>query len=183
VTGKIYSPLTPAVPFACPLEGTPATILVAQTALGEAQTAYTTLQGLPSTGVLAAELGSTTIYPGVYTNASSVGITAGDLTLDAQGDPNASWVFQIGSTLTIGEASAVRNIILTGGAKASNIYWAVGTNAYLNAAGGGTIQGTIIASGFIHVSTVGNTIITTIDGRLISLNASTTLVNTVINVP
>jgi hypothetical protein len=183
VTGEIYSPLTPAVPFACPLEGTPATILVAKTALNEAQTVYTTLQGLPSTGVLAAELGSTTIYPGVYTNASSVGITAGDLTLDAQGDPNASWVFQIGSTLTIGEASAVRNIILTGGAQASNIYWAVGTNAYLNAAGGGTIEGTIIASGFIHVSTVGNNVITTIDGRLISLNASTTLVNTVINVP
>jgi hypothetical protein len=183
VNGTIYSPLVVPPPFVCPLEGTPATITIATEALAEAQTAYTTLQGLPSIGVLAAELGNTTIYPGVYKNLSSVGITAGDLTLDAQGDPNATWVFQIGSTLTIGEASAFRNIILKNGAKPGNIYWAVGTNAYINAAGGGTVAGTIIASGFIHVSTVGNSIITTIDGRLIGLNASVTLVNTVINVP
>jgi len=49
-----------------------------------------------------AELGGTTIYPGVYKNASSVGITTGPLTLDAQGNPNATWVFQIGSSLTVG---------------------------------------------------------------------------------
>jgi hypothetical protein len=186
VTGTIYSPLVVPAPYACPLEGTAATIAVADEALAEANTAYTTLQGLPSTGVLAAELGNTTIYPGVYTNSSSVGITAGDLTLDAQGDSTAYWVFQIGSTLTVGESSAVRNVILKNGAKASNIYWAVGSNVpHLNAAGGGTFEGTVIAYGSagIAVSTVGNAAITTINGRLIGLNASVTLVNTVINVP
>jgi hypothetical protein len=183
VTGTIYSPLTPAVPFACPNEGTSATIAIATEALAEAQTAYTTLQGLPSSGVLAAEVGSTVIYPGVYTTASSVGITVGDLTLDAQGDPNATFVFQIGSTLTVGLAGAPMSVTLINGAKASNVFWAVGTNVYLNAAGGGTFEGTVIASGFIHVSTVGNAAITTIDGRLLALNASVTLVNTVINVP
>jgi hypothetical protein len=107
----------------------------------------------------------------------------GDLTLDAQGDPNATFVFQIGSTLTVGLAGAPMSVTLINGAKASNVFWAVGTNVYLNAAGGGTFEGTVIASGFIHVSTVGNAAITTIDGRLLALNASVTLVNTVINVP
>ena len=57
---------------ACPNEGTAATFAIATEAALEARTAYTTLQGLPRTGGLAAELGNTTIYPGVYTNASSV---------------------------------------------------------------------------------------------------------------
>ena len=90
---------------ACPNEGTATSFSIATQAALEARTAYNTLQGLPSTGVLVAELGGTTIYPGVYTNASSVSITLGPLTLDAQGDPNASWVFQIGSSLTVGSAT------------------------------------------------------------------------------
>lgn len=185
VTGTIYSPLVVPAPFVCP-EGTAADIAIADEALAEANTAYTYLQGLPSTGVLAAELGSTTIYPGVYKNSSSVGITAGDLTLDAQGNPNATWVFQIGSTLTVGQAAIPRNVTLANGAQAGNVYWAVGTDVpHLEQSGGGTFNGTVIANGSagIAVSTAANTTITTINGRLISLNASTTLVDTVINVP
>jgi hypothetical protein len=185
VTGTIYSPLVVPAPYVCP-EGTAADIAIADEALAEANTAYTYLQGLPSTGVLAAELGSTTIYPGVYKNSSSVGITAGDLTLDAQGNPNATWVFQIGSTLTVGQAAVPRNVILANGAQAGNIYWAVATDVpHLEQSGGGTFNGTVIANGSagIAVSTAENTTITTINGRLISLNASTTLVDTVINVP
>jgi Ice-binding-like/Bacterial Ig-like domain len=185
VTGTIYSPLVVPAPYVCP-EGTAADIAIADEALAEANTAYTYLQGLPSTGVLAAELGSTTIYPGVYKNSSSVGITAGDLTLDAQGNPNATWVFQIGSTLTVGQAAIPRNVILANGAQAGNVYWAVGTDVpHLEQSGGGTFNGTVIANGSagIAVSTAENTTITTINGRLISLNASTTLVDTVINVP
>jgi hypothetical protein len=154
--------------------------------LAEATTAYTTLQGLPSIGVLAAELGNTTIPPGIYKNSSSVGITTGPVTLDAKGDPNAYWVFQIGSTLTVGTAADPASVILINGALASNVYWAVGTNVpHLNQSGGGTFQGTLIAYGSagIAVSTVGSSNVTTVNGRLISLNASTTLVNTVINVP
>jgi Ice-binding-like/Bacterial Ig-like domain len=185
VTGTIYSPLVVPPPYVCP-EGTAADIAIADEALAEANTAYTTLQGLPSTGVLAAELGSTTIYPGVYKNSSSVGITAGDLTLDAQGNPNAYWVFQIGSTLTVGQAAVPRNVILTNGAQASNVYWAVATDVpHLEQSGGGTFNGTVIANGSvgIAVSTAENTTITTINGRLIALNASATLVDTVINLP
>jgi hypothetical protein len=186
VTGQIFSPLTPAVPLACPLEGTAATIAVADEALSEAVTAYNYLQGLPSIGVLAAELGNTTIPPGVYKNSSSVGITTGPVTLDAKGDPNAYWVFQIGSTLTVGTPGTPESVILINGAQAKNVYWAVGTDVtHLNQAGGGTFDGTLIAYGAvgIAVSTVGNVNIVTVNGRLIGLGASVTLVDTVINVP
>jgi hypothetical protein len=183
VNGTIDTDLPPPNAPNCPLEGTAATMAIATEALSEAQTAYTTLQGLPSTGVLAAELGGTTIHPGVYTNASTVGITNGNLTLDAQGNPNAYWVFQIGSSLTVGEAGAPRSVILAGGAKASNVFWAVGTSATINGAGGGTMDGTIIAGAGISVSTAGNAAVTTINGRLIALTASTTVVNTVVNLP
>jgi len=113
----------------------------------EAQTAYVTLQGLPSTGTLAAELGGTTIYPGVYKNASSVGITLGNLTLDARGDPNATWVFQIGSSLTVGTPTSSESVTLTNGAQAGNVYWAVGglPGAVINYGGGGIMVGTIIS--------------------------------------
>jgi len=167
----------------CPDEGTAATMAIATTALAEATTAYNTLQGLPSTGALAGGLAGTTIYPGVYTNASTVGITGGNLTLDAQGNPNAYFVFQIGSSLTVGEAGQPSSIILTNGAKASNIFWAVGSGATINGAGGGTFEGTVIAQAGISVSTAGVVTISTVNGRLIALTASTTLVNTVVNVP
>jgi hypothetical protein len=173
---------------ACATEGTAATMAIATEAALEARTAYTTLQGLPSDGVLAAEIGDTTIYPGVYTNASSVGITLGPLTLDAQGDPNAYWVFQIGSSLTVGTPTAPESVILINGAKASNVFWAVGglPGAVINYGGGGTMVGTIISQPGITVSSPAQSTspgVTTINGRVLALTASTTIVNTVINVP
>ena len=172
----------------CATEGTDATMAIATEAAKEARTAYTALQGLPTDGVLAAEIGDTTIYPGVYTNASSVGITLGPLTLDAQGDPNASWVFQIGSSLTVGTPTASESVILIGGAQAKNVFWAVGglPGAIINYGGGGTMVGTIISQPGITVSSPGQSTSSTvsiINGRVIALTASTTLVNTVINVP
>src|SRR5580698_3461301 len=170
---------------ACPDEGTANTMAIATEAALEAQTAYTTLQGLPSDGVLAAELGDTTIYPGVYTNASSVGITLGPLTLDAKGDPNASWVFQIGSSLTVGTPTAPESVILINGAQAKNVFWAVGglPGAIINYGGSGTMVGTIISQPGITVSSPGVAAISTINGRVLALTASVTIVNTVINVP
>jgi hypothetical protein len=169
----------------CADEGTAATMAIATEAALEARTAYNTLQGLPSDGVLAAEIGNTTIYPGVYTNASSVGITLGPLTLDAKGDPNAYWIFQIGSSLTVGTPTASESVNLIHGAKAANVYWAVGglPGAVINYGGGGTMVGTIISQPGITVSSPGVAAVTTITGRVIALGASTTLVNTVINLP
>jgi hypothetical protein len=138
----------------------------------------------PTTLVTGVDLGGMTLYPGVYWAASTVDITSGDLTLDAQGDPTATFVFQIGTALTVGEAGYPRNIILAHGAQASNIFWVCATAATINGTGGGIFNGTVIAAeGAISTGTNGASPTTTINGRLISLSASTTLANTIINVP
>jgi hypothetical protein len=172
----------------------PATANAANCALAtqarlDAQTAYGTLVAMPSTGPLAGNLAGLTITPGVYTNATSVMIQGplltDNLTLDALGDANAVFVFQIGTTLTVGGpgAAAPRSIILAGGAQAKNVFWQVGSFATINAAGGGTMVGTIISQTGASFSTVGNTTIVTLEGRVLSLGASVTLVDTIINVP
>jgi len=122
---------------------------------------------------------------GVYKSAAeSYAITLGDLTLDAKGDPNASWVFQMGTSLTVGTPSAHRNVVLVNGALAKNVFWQVGSAATINGVvGGGTMEGTIISQAGISVSTSGVAAVTTINGRLLALGASVTIVNTVINVP
>ncbi|HSY35448.1 MAG TPA: Ig-like domain-containing protein [Acidobacteriaceae bacterium] len=168
----------------CPNEGTATTMATATQALLEAQTAYTTLKNLPPGTILSTnELGNRTLAPGTYTSASFYDITAGPLTLDAQGDPNATWVFQMGTYLTVGSPSATESIVLIGGAQAKNVFWQVGSAATINGAGGGTMVGTILAQAGVSVSTAGNAAITTIDGRLVSLTASVTVVNTIVNVP
>jgi hypothetical protein len=171
---------------ACPSEGTATTFALATQASLEAQTAYTTLQSLPPGITLPSnELGNRTLAPGTYTSASFYQITAGPLTLDAQGDPNASWVFQMGSYLTVGTPTASESVVLINGAQASNVFWAVGglPGAVINYGGGGTMVGTIISQPGITVSSPGVAAVTTINGRVLALTASTTIVNTVINVP
>lgn len=168
----------------CPSEGTATTFAAAQRALADAQTAFNTLAAMPSTGDPGGNLGGLTLAPGVWKPAGgSLLITGSDLTLDAQGDANAVWVFQMASSLTVGAAGAPRSVILINGAQAKNVFWQVGSAATINAAGGGTMVGTIIASAGVTFSTAGNATITTLNGRALGLNASVTLVNTVINVP
>jgi hypothetical protein len=112
-------------------------------------------------------------------------IQGGNLTLDAQGDANAVWIFQMATTLTVGGPGAAfpSSVILANGAQAKNVYWQVGSAATINAAGGGTMVGTIIAQAGAAFSTPGNTTIVTLNGRVLSLGASVTMVDTVINVP
>jgi hypothetical protein len=88
------------------------------------------------------ELGTRTLAPGIYKSApGSFGITLGDLTLDAKGDPNALWVFQMATTLTVGTPATQRTVFLVNGAQAKNVYWQVGTAATINGiVGGGTMQ-------------------------------------------
>ena len=141
--------------------------------------------GVNSLGAGAGFLGGRTLAPGIYTTATSFAIVGADLTLDAGGNPNAVWVFQMGSTLDVGGPGAAfpQSVILAGGAQAKNVFWQVGSIATINAAGDGTMVGTIIADAGIVVSTAGNTKKVTINGRLLALNGSVTLVNTDINVP
>jgi hypothetical protein len=159
---------------------------VATQARLDAQSAYLALAAMPSGANPGGNLAGLTLTPGVYTApAGSFLIQGGNLTLDAQGNPNAVWVFQMATTLTVGGpgAAAPQSIILAGGAQAKNIFWQVGTAATINAGGGGAMVGTIISQGGAAFSTLGNTALVTLEGRALSLGASITLVNTVINVP
>ena len=152
----------------------------------DAQTAYLQMKSLPPGANPGGNLAKLTLAPGVYTApAGSFLIQGGDLTLDAAGDANAVWVFQMATTLTVGGpgAAAPQSIVLAGGAQAKNVFWQVGSAATINAGGGGTMVGTIIAGAGAAFSTAGNTAIVTLNGRALSLGASVTLVDTVVNVP
>ncbi len=72
---------------------------------------------------LAGELGGVTLYPGLYGTAGSLDLSTGNLTLDALGNPNGVFIFQVGSSLT---ARLGHGVLLAGGAKASNVFWQVG---------------------------------------------------------
>jgi hypothetical protein len=159
---------------------------VAQQAQLDAQTAYLALQAMPPGANPGGNLGSLTLAPGVYTAPDgSFLIQGGNLTLDAGGNANAVWVFQMATTLTVGGPAAAfpQSVILTGGAQAKNVFWQVGSAATINAAGGGTMVGTIISMAGTVISTAGNVAIVTLNGRALSLGPSVTLVNTVVNVP
>jgi hypothetical protein len=77
---------------------------------------------------VAGNLGGRTLAPGLYKSTSSLAVSSGDLTLDGGGNANAVYIFQMASTFTM---TAGRRIILTHGAAARNIFWAVGTSATL----------------------------------------------------
>jgi hypothetical protein len=196
VNGNIdTAPGTSQPTAACPNEGTAATAAIAAQAALDATSAYGQLVAFPNGlavetcpgcgGGNAGELGNRTLAPGIYKSTpGSYAISAGPLTLDAQGNANAFWVFQMASTLKVGTPSANESVVLVNGAQAKNVYWQVGSFATINGIlGGGTMQGTIIAQTGASVSTAGVTAITTINGRVLSLGPSVTIVNTVINVP
>jgi hypothetical protein len=112
----------------------------AATAQNDLTTAYNALAGLAcGTTVTPADLGGRTLAPGVYCAATSLAVT-GAVTLDGQGNANALFVFQMGSTLTTGTTA---NIALINGAQAKNVYWQVGSSATLGT--GTTFRGTIAA--------------------------------------
>jgi len=181
VTGRIYT--------APPAPGNDASFAIATQGALDANAAYIAISPASRPGGTdpgAGELGGLTLPPGVYKSASGTfGITNGNLTLDAMGDPNAEWIFQTAAGLTVGLAgpAGARSVIMINQAQAKNVYWHVGSAATINAAGGGVMAGTIIASAGVTFSTAGNAVQTVLNGRALSLNASVTLVNTTINVP
>jgi serine protease AprX len=113
-----------------------------------------------------ADLGGLTLTPGVYENASSFGLT-GALTLDAQGDPNAVFVLQAGSTLTTGSASQVK---LVNGAQACNVFWKVGSSATLG-------TGTVLAGNILALTSISISDGVTLQGRALARNGAVTLIN------
>jgi len=100
---------------------------------------YNSLAGMACGTVISADLGGTTITPGVRCSTSSVGVT-GTVTFDGQGNANALFIIQAASTLTTGTSA---NIALINGAQAKNVWWQVGSSATLGT--GTTFRGNIVA--------------------------------------
>ena len=147
---------------------------VAQQAQLDALSAYTSLGGLSvTTNYTGQDLGSVgTLLPGVYRFDSSAQLT-GTLTLDALTDPNAMFVFQIGSTLTTASSALVN--VLNGGAN-NGIFWLVGSSATLGTST--SFAGNILASESITLTT--SAAITC--GRALALNGAVSMdTNTVSN--
>jgi len=174
VTGTVYTDAP---------QGTAASFAIANATAADALAAFNYLAALPNgQDPGAGELGGLTLVPGVYKAAGGAfHITGSDLTLDASGNADAVWVFQMPSSLTVGAPAAPRSVILANGAQGKNVYWQVGSSATVNGAGGGTMVGTILSSAAITFSTAGNAIATTLAGRALALNAAVTMVNTIVN--
>ena len=122
---------------------------------------------------VAGNLGGQTLAPGLYKSTSSLEISSGDLTLDAQGDANAVFIFQMGSTLT---TTSARQVILSGGAKAANIFWQVGSSATLGTTS--VFKGNILALTSIALQTGA-----TVEGLALARNGAVTLDSNTITIP
>ncbi len=186
-TGDNIGNATGGIFTAPPPPGTAAKFTIAQKALADANLAYLSISPASKPGGSdpgAGELGGLTLAPGVYKSASGeFKISTADLTLDAKGDPNAIWIFQAPTSLTVGIAGPLgaRSVKLINGALAKNVFWYVGSAATINGAGGGVMSGTIISTAGVTFSTAGNAAQTVLNGRAFSLVASVTMVNTTIN--
>ena len=155
--------------------GVAAMLLQAKTDLTAAYL-YAEGASAPAPASVSGDQGGKTLAPGIYKSTSTLLVQTGDLTLDAKGDVNAVWIFQIASAFTtVGGAGG--NIILSGGAQAKNIYWQVGSSATI---GGYTaFKGNILALTSI---TMGGYAVA--NGRMLARNGAVTMTSTnIINKP
>jgi hypothetical protein len=136
---------------------------VASGAQSDVVIAYNDAAGRSSSATVTADLGGQTLVSGVY-SGPTLGLT-GTLTLDAQGDPNAVFVFQAASTLITASASRVA---LVNGASACNVFWQIGSSATL--ATNSVFVGTILALTSVTATTGAS-----VTGRLFARNGAVTL--------
>jgi hypothetical protein len=148
---------------------------VAAQAQADLMTAYNVAAGqpiAPGNELTGVDLGGLTLSPGAYGYSTSAQLT-GQLTLDAHGDPNAQFVFVIGSTLTTASASSV---VLTNGASPCNVFWKIGSSATFGS--GTAFEGNIMALTSISLNS-GVTVL----GRALARNGEVTLINDVLTLP
>jgi hypothetical protein len=135
--------------------------------------AYNDAAGRTATDIvlLAGNLGGLTLTPGLYKSTSTLAISSGNLTFDAKGNSNAVFIIQIASTLN---TSSGRQVILAGGAQASNIFWQVGASASFGTTT--VFKGTIMAMQSISFATGA-----TLDGKALARNGAVTMeANTIV---
>ncbi|MFA6769821.1 MAG: ice-binding family protein [Bacteroidales bacterium] len=133
VNGAIYAP-----------DDAPATATMLTQAKTDLVAAYDAAANAitPPAQIISGDIGGQILTPGIYKSTSTLKIETGNLTLDAQGNTNAFWVFQIASSLTtIGGAGG--DVLLINGAQAKNIFWQVGSSATLGS--GTSFKGNILA--------------------------------------
>src|SRR3954468_9294506 len=154
------------VPVNCTSTGAtpPASNQAAANAVTDFQAAYSSLKGKPCTATLPSTIaGPLTLTPGVYCTAAALTV-AGTLTLDAQGNPNAVWIFQIGAAFT----GTNFNVAMVNGGQACNVYWAPGAGVTMTTS---ALKGNIVAGGATGAITLtGGTLV----GRALASVAVTT---------
>lgn len=133
--------------------------------------AYLNLQArTPTQNLSGQDLGGLTLSPGVYKFNTSAQLT-GTVTLNGGGDPNAVFIFQIGSTLTTASSAVVS---LTNSTQAGNVFWQVGTSATLGTST--TFKGNVLAQASITATTSA-----TVSGRLLAQTGAVTLDTNTVN--
>jgi len=147
----------------------PGTVHAGDPAAAQAQldlgTMYGFLAGMTCTNTMTGvDLGGQTLTPGVHCFATSAGLT-GILTLDAQGDPNAEFVFQMGSTLTVATGSSV---VMINAGQGQHVWWQVGSSATLGT--GSSMLGSILASASITLTTGAS-----VQGRVLARDGAVTM--------
>lgn len=125
---------------------------------------------LPAPATVSGDQGGLTLAPGIYKSTSILLIQNGNLTLDAQGDANAVWIFQVGSALTT-TGGAGGNVILTNGAQAKNVYWQVSSSATIGDYT--SFQGNVLALTSITMNSHA-----TITGRILCSNGAVVMTST-----
>jgi Ice-binding-like len=119
--------------------------------------AYNDAAGRTATDIvtLSGNIGGLTLTPGLYMTTSSLAISSGDLTFDAEGKSGSVFIIKIASALT---TTSGRKVFLKGGVLASNIYWQIGSSATFGTTS--VMKGTIMAMESITFNTGA-----TLDGR------------------
>jgi hypothetical protein len=164
VTGTIYS-----------VDGTgPAPCVVGDAGLmttveNDARAAFNQASALSGATPVGPDLAGLDLVAGLYSFGAAATNLSGTLTLNAQGDPNAVWIFQASSSLITSAGSTVAFSNLPPGTTAAqlacNVYWTVGSSATI--ASGSSFVGTVLASADISAFTGA-----TVTGRLLAANAA-----------
>jgi len=177
ITGDIGSSPTPAITGLANLNlngVNQAGNAVTQTAQNDLATAYNAVAGLAANATYTggADLGGQTLTAGVYNDNSSIFLT-GTLTLDGQGNPDAVFFIQVGSTLITATDSSV---VLINGAQACHVYWQIGSSATLG-------TGTDFVGNLLALTSITLDAGASLDGRALAENGGVTLDNNNITMP
>jgi hypothetical protein len=147
----------------------------ANTAKTDLSTAYTSAQGRTGGASIpaGANIGGQTLYPGLYIDGGDLTITSSDLTLNANGDSSAVFIFRVAGILNV---TSGRKVILAGGATAANVYWAVTNFCSLGTTA--SMVGNILAYNSITFNTGAS-----LTGRALGENGNITLLSSKVTHP